>query len=98
ALLKDQASHHFWNCYRLGVSYNELCQILGREQTEALIEDDPRLGSTELVRYGKIVESFGAAPTITYGIDKLFHFMKYAELNGMSLGKDDPGSIEISVI
>src|SRR5215472_5621672 len=40
ALLKDQASHHFWNCYRLGVSYNELCQILGREQTEALIEDD----------------------------------------------------------
>jgi hypothetical protein len=82
----------------MGLKYNELSQLLGREQTEALIEEDPRLSGTEIVLFGKIAACFMEAHTLAHGIHKMVEFVKYAELNGMTLGNADPGATEISVI
>ncbi len=96
--LKRLASKESSICYRMGLKYNELRQLLGQEEAEALIENDPKLSFTKVVLYGKVAERFSEPHTVAYGIEKMVQLAEYAELNGMTLGEVDPGASEISVI
>jgi hypothetical protein len=96
--LKGLASKESSICYRMGLKYNELRHFLGQEDAEALIEDDPRLSFTDVILYGKVAERFSEPHTVAYGIEKMVELAEYAELNGITFEKADPGACEISVI
>jgi hypothetical protein len=96
--LQRLASRESSICYRMGLKYNELRQLLGQEKAEALIENDPKLSFTGVVLYGKVAERFSEPDTIAYGIEKIVQLLEYAELNGITLGKTDPGATEISIL
>jgi hypothetical protein len=82
----------------MGLKYNELRQLLGSEEAEALIEEDPRLSVTDVVLYGKVAERFSEPHAVAYGIYKMVQLVDYAELTGMTLGDADPGASQISLI
>jgi hypothetical protein len=82
----------------MGLKYNELRALLGQEQAEALIEDDPSLSFTKVVAYGEVCERFSEPHTIAYGIQKMVLLVEYADLNGITFGDADPGASEISLI
>lgn len=97
-LLKGVASKESSICHRIGVKYNELRGIIGREDAEALIADDPRLELSEAVLYGRVAEQFNEAQTIANGIHKMVQLVQYADLNRMTLADADPGAIQISLL
>lgn len=96
--LKSLASKESSICYRMGLKYNELRGILGREDTEALIADEPMLECSEAALFGKVAEQFSEAQAVANGIHKMVQLVEYAELNGMTLGDTDPGATEISLL
>jgi hypothetical protein len=85
-------------CHQIGLKYNELHQLIGRKIAEQLIEEHPRISGTDVVLYGKVAERFNESQTVTYGIHKIGGLVKYAELNGITLGNGDPGASEISLL
>lgn len=96
--LKSESSKNSSICYRMGLRYNELRQLLGQEEAEALIEDHPRLSGVDLPQYGRVAERFSQPHTVAYGIEKMVELAEYAELNRMTFGEADPGASEISLL
>jgi len=96
--LKGLASKESSICYRMGVKYNELRRLLGNEDAEGLIADEPRLEFTEVGLHGRVAEQFSEAQTVANGIHKMVQLVQYADLNGMTLGDADPGGIQISLL
>jgi hypothetical protein len=96
--LKSQLVRESSICYRMGLNYNELRQLLGSEEAEALIEEDPKLSFTDVVLYGKVAERFSQPHAVAYGIHKMVQLVDYGELTGMTFGDADPGASQISLI
>jgi len=96
--LNEQMSKESSICYRMGLKYDELRRLLGQQEAEALIENDPKLSFTDVVLYGKVAERFSESQVVAHGIHKMVPLVEYAELNGMTLADADPGASEISLL